>query len=385
MRELSVQAANGAITDQDRSAIQQEIELLKAEVDNIAKTTEFNTKSLLDGSCDRRTYASNKETTITYMSDGVESKDYSLEITKNPTKAVLTSEGTADMQGTSPAGKLNINGVDVEIPEGSTLTEAFEIIRESCEAANIHVDAVNDAGTTVAIGTEPAKLQFSSVEYGSSNRIEIKCDNQELSAYLGLTNATLEAVGEDAEVTLGEGFATSATASVRGDMVTVTDRNGFKMKIRVNETAIPQGEAAAKMTISVLDAGPMNIQIGAAEGDTMELRIPAVTTEALGINTQNLGTQQGAQSAITCFDEALTEVSKIRAKLGAYQNRLEHTIANVDNAGLNLTEALSRIEDTDMAAEMTKYTQYNVLVQAGTSMLSQANELPQQVLSLLQG
>ncbi len=99
----------------------------------------------------------------------------------------------------------------------------------------------------------------------------------------------------------------------------------------------------------------------------------------------NLTTVAGAQSAITIADEAITTVSSVRAKLGAYQNRLEHTIANLQSAGENMTASLSRIQDADMAYEMAQFTQQNIIQQAGTSMLAQANQRPQSLLQLLQG
>lgn len=385
MRELAVQSANGTNTDEDRATIQQEIEELKKEVNNIAKTTEFNTKSLLDGSCDRKSFSTNESTSLLYLSDGVDVKDYSLEITKNPSKAVVQGASAINTTDAMPGGTINVNGIDITIEAGSSLAEAFEKIRTTCENANIEVAVVNTSGESVGLGEADSRLQFSSVEYGASKTVEIKSDSSALLNFFGLTNASLTASGEDAKVTLGDGFSKTATVSVDGDVATITDFNGFKMKIRIDEFTLAAGETSKATTISVLDAGPLTLQVGAAEGDSMELRIPAVTTETLAISNINLGTSEGASSAISALDGALTEVSKVRAKLGAYQNRLEHSITNLDNAGINLSEALSRIEDTDMAEEMTKYTQYNVLVQASTSMLSQANELPQQVLSLLQG
>lgn len=385
MRELSVQAANGTNTDDDRETIQQEITELKNEINNIAKTTEFNTKSLLDGSCDRKSFSTNESTSLVYLSDGVDIKDYTLTITGNPAKAELIGASAVDTTAAVPEGTINVNGIDIHIKAGSTMDEVYETIRTSCEKANIEVSLVDNSGQSVAVGTKDAMLQFASVECGSSKQITITSDSKDLLDHLGLTNTSLTAKGEDAKVSLGDGFSTTATTSVSGDIVTITDLNGFKMKIRVDENTVSAGQPSVETKISVLDAGPMTLQVGAAEGNTMELRIPAVTTETLGITNINLATQDGASEAISTLDDALTEVSKIRAKLGAYQNRLEHSITNLDDAGLNLTEALSRIEDTDMAAEMTKYTQHSVLVQASTSMLSQANELPQQVLSLLQG
>ena len=129
----------------------------------------------------------------------------------------------------------------------------------------------------------------------------------------------------------------------------------------------------------------MYLQVGANEDQTMQVRIPRTDPVTLGIASINVCTQEGAEAAITLYDNAVNEVSAIRAKLGAYQNRLDHTITNLDVTGLNMTESMSRIEDVDMAEEMTVYTQQSVLDQAGTAMLAQANQRPQNILSLLNG
>ena len=154
-----------------------------------------------------------------------------------------------------------------------------------------------------------------------------------------------------------------------------------------NPTIDDGGNAATNdvnVNITILEAGEMSLHIGANAYQTMNVTIPKVTPKTLGVDIVNIRTIQGAERAIDVVNEAIIELSTIRAKLGAYENRLEHAIANLDTSNENMTESLSRIEDTDMAAEMAKYTQYNVLVQAGTSMLAQANERPQNVLSLLQ-
>ena len=190
----------------------------------------------------------------------------------------------------------------------------------------------------------------------------------------------MSGAGVDAEVELNydSGFARTATVSIDGDYVTVTDVDDFKMKFKV------EGEVD-EATVTVLKAGPMDLQIGANEGQTMEVRIPKVDTDTLGTSVVNVNTQESAQKAITIFENAINEVSSIRAKLGAYQNRLEHSINSLNISAENLTEALSRVEDVDMAKEMVTYTQQQVLSQSGNAMLAQANERPQQILSLLQG
>ena len=212
----------------------------------------------------------------------------------------------------------------------------------------------------------------------------------------------ITASGKDVEADITDvGFSSTATVSSSGNIVTITDNNGFELKVetkpgtvgtifndaKVGSTTTDETSGTTTpvdMTVTVLDAGPMSLHIGANAYQTMEVTIPAVTPKTLGVDAVNMSTAKGAQKALDSISDAINAVSIIRSKLGAYQNRLEHAISNLDTANLNMTESLSRIEDADMAAEMAEYTQYNVLVQAGTSMLAQANERPQQILSLLQ-
>jgi flagellin len=137
--------------------------------------------------------------------------------------------------------------------------------------------------------------------------------------------------------------------------------------------------------MNLLETGPLDLQIGANEGQFMEIRIQNLSPRALGITDLNLSTSDGAQEAITIVDDAINTISTVRSKLGAYQNRLEHTIANLGTAAENMTASLSRILDADMAYEMSQFTQQNIIQQAGTSMLAQANQRPQSLLQLLQG
>ena len=138
---------------------------------------------------------------------------------------------------------------------------------------------------------------------------------------------------------------------------------------------------------SVNSTGGMRLQIGANEGQTMEFNIGDMSATALGVSGQNVRVdeQDRAEQAITTIDAAIEIVSKQRAALGAVQNRLEHTIANLDTSAENLQTAESRIRDVDMAAEMVEYSKNNILSQASQSMLAQANQATQGVLSLLQG
>jgi flagellin len=126
-----------------------------------------------------------------------------------------------------------------------------------------------------------------------------------------------------------------------------------------------------------------SFQIGANQGQTMEIEIQDMRASALGIDSVDVSTKTGAESAVNTIETAINKVSTQRAKLGAFQNRLEHTINNLGTASENLTAAESRIRDVDMAKEMMEFTKNNILNQAAQSMLAQANQQPQGVLQLL--
>jgi len=147
------------------------------------------------------------------------------------------------------------------------------------------------------------------------------------------------------------------------------------------------------MLARVYDYGPLYLQVGPNFNQHMPLNIPRLDAETLGFIeysgngakiTLDYQSTAGANKAIGILDNAIASVSQVRSWLGAYQNRLEQTVMNLDSAGVNTAAARSRIQDTDMAAAMTEYTRYNVNYQAGIAILAQANQRPQQILSLLQ-
>ena len=171
--------------------------------------------------------------------------------------------------------------------------------------------------------------------------------------------------------------AASAMASL------ISAKTGINAEIDANETTTVD----LKPSASSSTAGKgMTLQIGANEGQTMSFSIDDMSAKSLGVdgNKVDLATQSGAQKATTTIDAAIKKVSAQRSKLGAVQNRLEHTIANLDTASENTQTSESRIRDTDMAEEMVAYSKNNILLQAGQSMLAQANQSNQGVLSLLQ-
>ena len=181
--------------------------------------------------------------------------------------------------------------------------------------------------------------------------------------------------------------------SVNYDEVTITGADGFEIRFTVNTDTITdfkdnlgqeQAYVMDEIDFSLTGIGSMTIQIGANENQTVELRMPPITKKNLGLSRSDVLTEENSNRAIDEIDHAIAFVSSIRSSLGAYQNRLEHTVTNLDVTEENMTSAYSRIMDVDMATEMTKYSSYQVISQAATSMLAQANERPSQVLQLLQ-
>lgn len=381
---------------------------------------------------DAKITASSAEIAPSYPPNTIVAGNYGVTVTQDARQAVVvgntstfTEADPADRVITAAeAGDIVINGETVSIAAGDTVQDVYDAIQTAITTTPLDVKLVTIEADATPSSIPPLnmagytndttfkggdRLLFVSSGYGSSETIEIQCTDAELSALLGLTTVQVEEKGTDAKVELAANSpalvsaSTPPTITVAGNLVTITDENGI-----ITTTNVTPGKVGTKFTdpvitlpsadvtngiitassvnivVSVLDAGPMDLQIGANEGQTMSVRIPKVTPQTLGVDKINIGTSEGAQEAIDLLDIAINQVSGIRSKLGAYQNRLEHSISNLDVTSENMTESLSRIEDVDMAEEMAEYTQKNVLAQAGTSMLAQANQRPQQILSLIQ-
>lgn len=186
-------------------------------------------------------------------------------------------------------------------------------------------------------------------------------------------------------------------SSVGQDKVVITGNQEFKMTIAVKPDPIDDGNgnitgyqpvtcatAAAPLEINIAGIGSMDMQVGANEGQQLAIRIPTISLNRLGIEKTEVTTEESSSKAIDEIKGAILYVSDARSTLGAYQNRLEHTVSSLDITNENMTASYSRIMDVDMAEEMTTYTTEQVISQAAVSMLAQANERPSQVLQLLQ-
>ena len=184
------------------------------------------------------------------------------------------------------------------------------------------------------------------------------------------------------------GFPEGATAEVRNGkdkMVTIKGANGFEMTLDLNNADFTNMPVTYNdIKVDATGIGAMRLQVGANEGQILAVDIPDISLRQMGIEDLDVSTRDGALEAIDGISGAIKFVSAVRGQLGAYQNRLESTVNSLDVTAENMTAAYSRIMDVDMAEEMTNYTTYQVLTQAGTSVLAQANQRPSQVLQLLQ-
>ena len=378
IRELSVQAANGTNSYSDKKSMQAEIDKLTEEVDRISSDTEYNAKTLLDGSSDARVYS--KPTERMDISDHVLPDDYSLEVTELAEKASYT------IAKPTVGGTISINDVVLEYTVGTNDEDFYQQLRDCAEQAGC-----------VATKTNDGKYNIETKEYGSSRELVLET-SKAIGEQLGIDNAqgviksdidssyTLKRAGKDAEVKLHtvttpgstSAFTDTATASVDGLRVKVTDIGGFSMDFMLKDNKKQQ------VDIEVTTIGAMTIQVGANQYQEIDVRIPEVSSESLYLDKVDVTVQGGPEDAMIRLDEAIMKLNDIRSRIGACSNRLDYAINSLAETQEDMTSAYSGLMDTDMAEEMTEYTEKNVLEQASISVLSQANDLPQQVLSLLQ-
>ncbi len=366
MRELAVQSADDTYSAEDKDAIQAEVSQLVDEIDRVSTDTEFNTMPLLNGSLSRRVYSDTTGVNMIAMSSSVSSGDYSFTVSSPGTQARLTADIFSETVTEAQAGKMTINGAEVTISAGQTFTEVYDNMMEACNRAGVTLEKTGSF------------LHFTNNECGKFEEVNIEFDSETTAKELfGLDKINTE-YGSDAEVKKGAGFSDSASVTTEGNKVTIKDINNFSMEFEIGKDSY--GDCKFKVT----DMGTMGIQVGTNDGQQISIDIPKINAHTLGIDSVNIGTSYTASRSLDKLDEAITKVSSARSSLGAYQNRLETTVESIASYNENITSALSRIEDCDMATEMTEYTSQNVISQAATSVLSQANERPQTVLQLLQ-
>ena len=369
MNELAVQAANGTNSkESDRQAIQDEIDQLTTEIDRVAETTKFNEIYLLKGD--------NASTKNVYM----KGHDAGL-------KGALTDSAksaTFVMDELKAGDKVTIAGKEYSI--GSTVADAKASFAAAAKDEKVTVDGVEytvaenagaaDAGANkIVLADIQAKVKAgSTVSYKGKDITAMNDDNND-----GIDDDDSSVISKDvaetkitAELTAANNIGTVDHAAT----VAKTAANGK------TTYTITKGYATVADTLS------FNLHVGADADMTNKITVDIDTMNSanLGIKGLNVtdATGTAATYAVDAISDAIAKVSSQRSALGAVQNRLEHTIDNLDNIVENTTTAESRIRDTDMAEEMVEYSKNNILAQAGQSMLAQANQSTQGVLSLLQ-
>ncbi len=446
MRELSVQSANGTYTDEDREQIQYEVDALKEEVDRIAQSTEYNEMKLLDGSLDggagnTGVYGARFGVQLTADNNGFSKGDT---VTSNISGvSVSLTSGASGKGGENAAwdedGKtLTINLVKGQSYSQSEIDELVKGANQQKEAqgaspADVKItlangrtgtigDTAGTSGTTVAgvrattsaaltnalvEGAETEgyadKITFTSNSYGDDKRtINIKFDVA--AGKEGVSVSTPDADDFTKNGVYDLHLATG-TEYTNGDIERILAKNGLDYTVELTDettkpdgdvklyantktditgTAFSGGNGVGKDAIQSSGEG-LTFQIGAngVEDQRLTVNVGDMSSNALGIAGISVAKQDDANAAINKLDDAIKTVSTQRAKLGAVQNRLEHTVNSLNTANENMTASESQIRDTDMASEMIKYTKSNILQQASQSMLAQANQQPQGVLQLL--
>lgn len=326
MNELAVKAANGTNSEDDRNYIQDEVNQLIKEIDRVSTTTKFNETYLLKG-----------DDTVKFTAQGTNLK---------------TAEGTAGAADEKQTYTLTI-------AQNSFKTEGGK-----------------------------SDVTFSLMGKNFSVRLEETDDNKTLATKLA------KAMNEN-KITDSNVGAFTASADDAGKITLTAAKNGV-----VADTTVIKADA--ELTAKGTGVLTLDLHVGAdsTSDNQISVDIKQMSATVLGLKTGNSTTgdatgdldtllvngkdDKNARAAIDTIASALQEVSKQRSALGAAQNRLEHTISNLDNVVENTTSAESSIRDTDMATEMVKYSNNNILAQAGQAMLAQANQSNQGVLSLLQ-
>ena len=308
----------------------------------------------------------------------------------NPAGLAMSKRMNAQIEGLSVANQNASDGVSIiEIADGA-MTEISEMLQRINELSVKAATGTMTDDDRATVQSEVAQLKeeitriSDTTEFNGQKLLNGEFD---LKGYTDKQEIKKDAEGNfevDGDIKFGDGFkeVEPLKTDMKDNLLTITGTNGFEMRLDVSEAK--EGNSYDGMKINATGIGAMRLQIGANEGQVLEVNIPAVTLQNMGIEDIDVNTQDGAKDAISRVDGAIKYVSSVRGRLGAFQNRLESSINSLDVTSENMTAAYSRIMDVDMAEEMTSYTTYQILAQAGTSMLAQANERPSQVLQLLQ-
>lgn len=416
MRELAVQSANDTNVDADRDALQNEVDQLATELTRISNNTEFNERTLLNGALDGDVSGAPGE--IVFHIGANESQNMTLEIAAldaeslgvaedvesvaasltadanflgaNTSSGSTIEEGTYTVTLDAAAGTTALltdsNGVALASATNTLATDEVLSFTFNGNTLNVSVSSAAATGDTVdiAIGANGIDLQGSTdIEAAQLTTGTLEEGTYSLRIYdTGTDGSAMQAdlIDVAGNVISSDSTITNVPAANGGMNETLSftvDGQAVEIDVALNATSHASG-ADTTATFEVIDSNYVSGTSDAATFAGEKLAAEADVMKGVDIRTQ-----ANADTAITTINDALKVVSDERAKLGAVQNRLEHTIKNVDTSSENLQASESRIRDVDMAKEMMEFTKNNILQQAAQSMLAQANQAPQGVLQLL--
>jgi flagellin len=406
IRELSVQSANATNSDSDRAALDQEVQQRIAEINRIATQTSFNGRKVLDGSFGGATFqvgANVGETIALSLTSSVKSTDIGQVASSTGSVALTTLFGTPPVAATpsaSTASGLFTSSVSSAIGQTYSLTVGGVAVYTHTTTAAVETIAATDidaavtaatgALTTAGIshtGTAAAgDLKFTKADGTAFNVVVANTNAGTAGGFVGFTTGTQAATGGVAAIadtrapyTLGAttiAVGTGTAVSVAGTYATAQD-----LADAIN-SKVTGAYASIDATNHLVIAAGDKLTLGGAGATALGVASAALSGS---LNTQNVKTTAAANSTIQSVDAALTSVSTLRGTLGAIQNRFQSTINSLQSVSENLSASRSRILDTDFAAETANLTKSQILQQAGTAMVAQANSIPQNVLSLLKG
>jgi len=365
MRELAVQSANDTNTAADRTEIQKEVDQLASEVTRISDNTEFNTQKLLNGQMGKvATKSGGAAALVGLQAAGaaLEGGSYTITVSDSGTDEEIVTNGASALT----AAAFGSDAADMTVASGVSYG-SYKLTTTNLNAGNVDFTLEGPDGTTTTMLTQAvgSDLTIGGITFDFSAQNVTK---------EGTLEFDLQATSIDLALT-GDASASIANLNYKGETLNLgglefTVKTGFAVD---NDTA----------SIDVVDKA-VKFQIGANVNQNTSLSINNMGATALGVDAIDVSTQSSANLSIDKIQTAIDTVSSERSKLGSVQNRLEHTINNLGTSSENLTAAESRIRDVDMAKEMMEFTKTNILSQAATSMLAQANQQPQNVLKLLQ-
>jgi len=378
MRELAVQSANATNSASDRSALQQEVSQLQSEVDRVATQTQFNGINLLDGSFSAQQFqvGANAGQTIT-VSSIASARTSSLGKFQGFT---LTNQSIGTASDTAAAQSVTVGGVTTSLGSIANDAKAFAAAVNGSGISGLTATA---NATVVAAGTSGANA----TAYGNAtvtvNGLAISVG---VTANLATNRAnTVSALNSQSSVT-------GVVAQDTGSGVQLTAADGRNVTIAYAAgAATASTEADLGLAAAATTGGTVNMTYSAPSGTTGNMTFTgafnpgaqAIAATGTSIAAVDISSVAGANAALGAIDAALSTVNTARAQQGAIQNRFMSTISSLQNTSENLTSSRSRIQDADFASETANLSRAQVLQQAATAMVAQANQLPQQVLQLL--